>query len=114
MKCLKCMEQIVPITTFKNIFKKRYQLLCNKCQKELVYGYYHEIIPINSGKIIHYFIKYNEIDSNYEIDQFLLEPLYQEALRLKLPTFYFDKINDEIYHILDNLIWGDLLVITIS
>lgn len=114
MKCLKCNELIIPIITFKNIFKKNYQLLCNKCEKELVFGYYKEIIPIKSGKLHHYFLKYQKKDIDPPIDQFLLEPIYHEALKKRIPVFYFDLLDDDIYIILDNLIWGDLFIITIS
>lgn len=114
MKCLKCSEQIIKRINFRNLFQIKYQVLCNKCEKELVFGYYYETIPINSGLIHHHYLKLKDELAEPGIDQFMLEPFFQKALTFKRPVLYFDKLDDKTYQILDNLNWGDLFIITIS
>lgn len=114
MKCIKCSELIIINRNFNNLFKIKHQLLCNRCQKEIVYDHYYEAIPIESGLIHHYFLKYDQENIDPKIMQFLLEPFYWIAIKKQLPLLYFDQIDDDLYHILDNLIWGNLIIITIN
>lgn len=114
MKCLKCSEPIIIYKTFNNLFDIKYSALCIKCESELIYNYYYEAIPINSGVIHHYFIKPKFLLAEPQIDQFLLEKFYQIALKKKIPLLYFDSFTDEIYEIIDKLNWGDLFIITIN
>jgi hypothetical protein len=114
VKCLKCNEPIIINKTFKNIFDIKYQALCNKCERQSIYNYYYEVIPINSGVIHHYYLKSKMITAEPQIDQFLLENFYKFALFKNLPILYFDTFTEEIYEMLDTFNIGDLLIITIN
>ncbi|MGI6781623.1 MAG: hypothetical protein ACOX56_02145 [Acholeplasmataceae bacterium] len=114
MKCLKCSEPIIENKTFKNIFEIKYSALCHKCERQLIYNYYYEVIPISSGVIHHYYLKPKMIAAEPQIDMFLLEKFFKIALFKKLPILYFDTFTDSIYEMLDTFNIGDLLIITIN
>lgn len=114
MKCLKCNEPIIVNKTFKNIFDIKYSALCQKCERQSIYNYYYEVIPINSGVIHHYFLKHKMIVAEPQIDMFLLEKFFKIAIFKKLPVLYFDTFTNETYEMLDTFNIGDLLVITIN
>jgi hypothetical protein len=114
VKCLKCSEPIIINKTFKNIFDTEYKALCHKCERQSIYNFYYEVIPINSGVIHHYYLKPKWVDLEPQIDMFLLERFFKIALFKNLPLLYFDSFTEEIYNILDTFNIGDLIIITIN
>ena len=113
MKCLICnletKENNLDSFNIKSNFK-----ICKKCKMEYMLGNYFRKIPIKNGFIWHFYLFEEKLPNNIKcrLEQ-LLKPFYLIIDYFKKTCFILDDFfNDDMFKIIDNLKFNDIITIT--
>lgn len=114
MYCLECHKLIVKKTTYLNIFKKSYDLICNTCFTKYLFIQKLEVLPLDGGTL-YLNILFDQIKSPFSLMN-TVKAYYLYYLKKK--TFniilYFDSFDEKVYNDLQNIGFGDIFMIVLQ